>query len=260
MISRIEIALKKELRDAEASALIRKAASYFGIRIEAARCIHIVTIESDLSSEQLATVKDEIFTNPVTQISGLAPLDIDFDWCIWIGFRPGVKDNAGATAVEAIQDHTGKIFTPDEGIYTSKRYCLTGESLTYEDMEKLASELLSNSIIQQFKIFSFKDWDKRIGADVKPAKVILDHTPCFEVISIASDEQLAKISDERNLALNPRDIPVIREYFLDPGVIESRKPSALAIPPTWNWNISPRPEAIIAITIPFAACFDMSMT
>jgi phosphoribosylformylglycinamidine synthase II len=230
MISRIEIALKKELRDAEASALVKKAASYFNIRIEAARCINIVTIESDMPQEQLAKVKDDIFTNPVTQFSALTPLDIDFDWCIWVGFRPGVKDNAGATAVEAIRDHIGKKFSAGEGIYTSKRYCLKGDALTYEDMEKLASELLSNSIIQQYKIFSVKEWDKSVGANVQPAKVILDHTPCFDVINIESDEQLAAISDERNLALNLRDIPVIREYFLDPAVIESRKTVGLSDP------------------------------
>jgi phosphoribosylformylglycinamidine synthase subunit PurSL len=230
MISSIEIALKKELRDAEASSLIKKARSYFGITIQEARCINIVTIESDLDQDQLKLVKDEIFTNPVTQVSSLNPLDIGFHWCIWVGFRPGVKDNPGATAMEAIQDHIGKSFGPDEGIYTSKRYCLKGETLVLEDVEKLASELLSNSIIQQFKVFSIEAWDKDMGADVKPAKVILDHTPCFEVVSIESNEQLAKISDERNLALNPRDIPVIREYFLDSKVIESRKEVGLCQP------------------------------
>jgi phosphoribosylformylglycinamidine synthase len=230
MISSIEVALKKELRDAEASSLIKKARSYFGITIQEARCINIVTIESDLDQGRLERVKDEIFTNPVTQVSSLNPLDIGFHWCIWVGFRPGVKDNPGATAMEAIQDHLGKSFRPDEGIYTSKRYCLKGDTLVRKDVEKLASELLSNSIIQQFKVFPIEAWDKDMGADVKPAKVILDHTPCFEVVSIESNEQLAKISDERNLALNPRDIPVIREYFLDSKVMESRKEVGLCQP------------------------------
>ena len=78
MISCIEIALKKELRDAEASSLKKKADSYFGINIQEARCINIVTIESDLDSHQLEKIKDEILTNPVTQVSSLKPLDIDF--------------------------------------------------------------------------------------------------------------------------------------------------------------------------------------
>ncbi|MCG8635100.1 MAG: AIR synthase-related protein [Desulfobacterales bacterium] len=230
MISNIEIALKQDLRDAEASALIKKADSYFGIRIEAARCIHIVTVESDLDQDGLDRARQEIFTNPVTQVSSLTPLDTDFHWCIWIGYRPGVKDNPGATAMEAVRDVLGKTFTPDEGIYTSKRYCLKGEGLTREDVEKIAAEILSNAIIQQFKVFHRDEWDKDLGADVKPAKVILNHEPCCDTVDIDTDEMLAEISDERNLALNPRDIPVIREYFLDPGVLADRAEVGLSKP------------------------------
>jgi len=230
MISNIEIALKQDLRDAEASALKKKADSYFSIEIEKARCIHIVTIESDLDPEGLETARQQIFTNPVTQLSGLTPLDIEFDWCIWVGFRPGVKDNAGATAMEAVRDVLGKEFTPDEGIYTSKRYCLTGKNMTRVDAEKIAEQILSNAIIQQFKVFYKDDWDKSVGADVKPAKVILDHEPCFEIVNIDTNEMLAKISDERNLALNPRDIPVIREYFLDEKVLADRAQVGLSKP------------------------------
>jgi hypothetical protein len=49
----------------------------------------------------LKRIRTEIVTNPVTQVSSLQPLDVDFDWIIWVGFRPGVRDNPGATALEA---------------------------------------------------------------------------------------------------------------------------------------------------------------
>jgi phosphoribosylformylglycinamidine synthase subunit PurSL len=230
MIACIEIALKPSLRDAQAASLINKAASYFKIDIQSARTVHMLTIESDLKTADLERVRQEIFTNPVTQVSSLSPLDIDFHWCIWIGFRPGVKDNPGATAMEAIEDLLGKSFGPEEGIYTSKRYCLTGDTLTRSRVETLAKELLSNPIIQQFKIFSKQDWHPVKGADVKPARVILDHTPGFDFIDIGSDQTLAQISDQRNLALNPRDIPVIRQYFLDPEVAAQRQTVGLSGP------------------------------
>ena len=230
MISNIEIALKQDLRDAEAAAIISKADSYFGIKIEAARSVHIVTIESDMGEAELEKARKEIFTNPVTQVSSLSPLDIDFHWCLWIGYRPGVRDNAGATAVEAIQDLLGKTFTPEEGVYTSRRYCLKGSDLTREDVEKIGAQILSNAIIQQYKVFHKDEWDKTRGPDVKPAKVILNHEPACDTVNIDTDAMLAKISDERNLALNPRDIPVIREYFLDEKVLADRKKVGLSKP------------------------------
>ncbi|MCK5683554.1 phosphoribosylformylglycinamidine synthase, partial [bacterium] len=135
MICSIEIALKKELNDAKGTALKKKADSYFGITIDDARCIDIVTIEAGLDQNQLEKVKDEIFTNPVTQVSSLNTLDIKFDWCIWIGFRPGVKDNAGATAKEAVQDHLGITFKTGEDIYTSQRFCISAKGLKIEDVQ-----------------------------------------------------------------------------------------------------------------------------
>ena len=132
--------------------------------------------------------------------------------------------------MEAIQDVLGKEFLPDEGIYTSKRYCLKGSGLTRENAEMIACELLSNPIIQQYRIFHISEWDKAVGAGVKPAKVILNHVPCCDTIEIDSDATLASISDERNLALNPRDIPVIRAYFLDEKVLSDRKAVGLSKP------------------------------
>ncbi|PID74221.1 MAG: phosphoribosylformylglycinamidine synthase, partial [Desulfobacterales bacterium] len=211
-ISTLEIALKPDLADAKAEALINKAASYFTIHLDTARCVHILTLESDLTKEQLDQIRGEIFTNPVTQVGSFQPLDIEFNWCIWIGLRPGVRDNAGATAIEAIQDLFGDGAASVKGAYTSLRYCITGKNLTFEDMETLASQLLSNPIIQQYRIFSAKEWNPKLGVDVKPPRVMLNHTPCCTEISIDSDEELARISQERNLALHPRDIPVIRSY------------------------------------------------
>ena len=230
MISCIEIALKPDLKDAQAAALIHKAKTYFDIRIDDARCINLISIDSGLAQDQLSRVREEVFTNPVTQVSSLTPLDIDFDWCIWIGFRPGVRDNPGSTAKEAITDLLGYEFSAGEDIYTSIRYCIKGSHLTLEDMTTLAEQLLSNSIIQQFKIFSADQWDPSIGIGTSVPKVILDHEPVFDTLNIGSNEELAQISDERNLALNPRDIPVIREYFMEGGVKSSRAPFGLSDP------------------------------
>lgn len=230
MAHQLEIALKPELFDADGESVRGKAASYFNIRAESVRVVRILTIDAELTPAQLETVRNEIFTNPVTQVSAWQPLPLDFDWCIWVGFRPGVKDNPGHTAVEAIEDVLGIRFGPDEGVYTSKRYCIRGAGLACKDAQVIAGELLANDIIQQVRIFSRDRWDPAAGTETIIPKVRLEHTPTVTVIPIDSDQTLKQVSDARNLALNPRDIPVIRSYFLDPQVRRQRKAVGLDEP------------------------------
>ena len=230
MPQRIEITLKDELFDAEGEALRLKAKNYFGIHIDAVRTITVVTIDAELTDTQVETIRSEIFTNPVTQVSSIKPLAVNFDWIIWIGFRPGVRDNPGATAVEAVEDLLGIRLNPGEAIYTSKRYCLTGTRLTRQDVERIAGELLANDIIQQWAVYDNAGWDPATGIGFIIPKVILNHQPEVTTLSIDSDETLVRLSDERSLSLNPNDIPTIRAYFLDPDVKLQRGKVSLGDP------------------------------
>ena len=230
MPHRLEITLKPELFDAEGEGVRKKAADYFGIQTESVRTVHIVTIDADLSVDQLKKLQTEVFTNPVTQISSYEPLSVEFDRIVWIGYRPGVRDNPGSTAVEAAEDVLGIRFSPEQAIYTSKRYCLTGKDLTAEDADKIAGELLANDIIQQWRVYGKQDWDPAQGIGYICPRVVLDHEPQVTTISMESDEALLKISDQRNLALNPKDIPTIRAYFLDERVRRERAEVGLSNP------------------------------
>jgi len=222
MPHRLEIALKTDLLDADGEGLRHKAKDYFGLVLDAVRTVSIITIDADLDGDQLRQIQQDIFTNPVTRVSSYDPLPIEFDWTLWVGFRPGVRDNPGATAVEAVEDLLGIQLGKDDAIYTSKRYCIRGNDLSGEAMDRVAGELLANDIIQQWKIFSSKDWDPTVGVGVIIPKVVLNHTPTVSEITVASDEALQQVSDERNLALNPADIPTIRSYFLDPRIQSER--------------------------------------
>mgnify|MGYP006271043491 CR=1 FL=1 len=230
MPHRIEIALRPELADPEGEGIRRKALDYFGIAIDSVRTVQVITLDADLSADQVDRVRKELFTNPVTQVSDRSPLAIPFTGCVWIGFRPGVRDNPGATAVEAVRDILGRSFEPGEGIYTSRRYCLTGEGLDRAAMETVARELLANEIIQQWRVYTPAEWDPAEGVGFIIPKVKLDHEPTVATLSVADDETLQRISDARNLALNPRDIPVIRAYFTDPAVRERRAAAGLSDP------------------------------
>jgi phosphoribosylformylglycinamidine synthase II len=230
MPHRLEITLKPELFDAEGEGLRQKAGDYFNIRLEKIRTVHILTIDADLTPGQLETIRTEVFMNPVTQVASYAPLNLPFDWAIWVGFRPGVRDNPGSTAMEAIEDILGIKTEPEEAVYTSRLYCIEGDGIKAQEVDMIAGELLANDIIQQWKIFSRESWDPEKGTGLNIPKVILDHTPTVTTIPVDSNEALKSLSDERNLALSTADIPVIREYFLDPEVRAARKKMGLSDP------------------------------
>ncbi len=230
MAHRLEITLKKDLFDAEGESICKKARDYFGIGIHQVRVVNILTFDLNLSSADLLHVQKDILTNPVTQISSYSPLPMDFDWCIWVGYRPGVRDNPGSTAVEAMEASLGITFKPGEAVYTSKRFCIRGNDLGKEDLDKIAGSLLANRIIQQWEIYHKDNWDKDNGTGYIIPKVTLNHVPSVTTIPIKSDLALQEISDERNLALNSRDIPVIRAYFLREDVQEKRRKVGLSLP------------------------------
>ena len=226
----LEITSKPDLFDAEGAILCKKANDYFGLGLESVRAVSILTIDVELSADQLERIRREIFTNPVTQISSYNPLAIDFDSVLWVGYRPGVRDNAGSTAAEAVEDLLRIRLKPHEAIYTSKRYCLKGGNLSLEDAQRMARELLANDIIQQWRVFSREDWEPDTGIGIIIPKVRLDHKPTVAVIPIDSDETLTRVSRERALALNPNDIPTIRAYFLREEVLAQRRAFGLEAP------------------------------
>ncbi|MGC9195775.1 MAG: AIR synthase-related protein [Syntrophobacteraceae bacterium] len=240
MITRLEIALKPHLFDPEGAGLCRRVGDYFGWRIGEARVIDMLTLDTGLSDEELEEARVGIFTNPVTQVSAFAEeigqTDLmgdyfaDVDWAIWVGYRPGVRDTAGSVAMEAIADLLGKSPTAGEAAYTSRLYLLKNAPLSKTQAETIARELLANEIIQQWKVYKGTDRVRGAGVDIVAPRVLLAHKPSVCEIALESDEQLATLSDQRNLALNRNDIPVIRNYFLRPQVLKERARLGLSVP------------------------------
>ena len=229
MATRLEIRLKSHLFDADGESVRKKAEEYFGIKLKSVRAIRVLTIDASLTETQLEKARTEIFTNPVTEESSYSPIAQDFDWLIWIGLRPGVRDTAGSTAVEAMEDLLGVKFKQGEAVYTSKIYEIKG-SLRMDEIEKVARELLANDLIQEWRVIARDNWDPINGIGLPIQKVELRHEPQVSTIPIDSDEQLKLLSQERNLALHDQDIPVIRAYFLRGDIREERKKVGLDLP------------------------------
>ena len=215
------------------------------------RVIRVLTFDASLDDAAMESIRTEIFTNPVTEDSSYAPIARDFDWLIWIGFRPGVRDTAGSTAKEAMEDLLG---------FRSKRKrpSTLPSSMKYRGCSpgRKCAELPPNS--WPMMLFSNGGYfPERTGITnrnrIPMPKVILNHEPWVSTIPIGSDDELKRISLERNLALQDSDIPIIRDYFLREDIRPKEKRWGLIFPRMWNWSIFPKPEAITATTTPSGA-------
>ena len=126
MAVRLEIGWRPELPDAEGEGVRRQAREYCGLEIDQVRVLRVLMLDLDLPAEELEAVRREVFTHPATQTSGFRPLAQAFDWAVWVGFKPGVRDNAGAVAREAMQAYLGRSLGPAEAVYTSKLFLFSG--------------------------------------------------------------------------------------------------------------------------------------
>jgi phosphoribosylformylglycinamidine synthase II len=231
MAVRLEIGWRPDLTDAEGEAVRRQAREYFGLEPEAVRVLRVLMLDVELPPETLEAIRTDIFTNPTTQISSFQPLARDFHWAIWVGFKPGVRDTAGAVARDAIAAYLGRPLAAGAAVYTSKLFLFTGANLTKDHMVQIARELLANDMIQEFRIFSRQEWDPALGVGVILPRVVLAHTPAVEAFEIASPDDLKRLSQQRFLALREADLPVILDYFARPEVKARRAAVGLG-PPT----------------------------
>ncbi|MCX5890613.1 MAG: AIR synthase-related protein [Deltaproteobacteria bacterium] len=233
MAVRLEVGWRPELTDAEGEGVRRQAREYFGLELHQVRVVRVLMLDLDLPPGELEAVRTEIFTHPTTQISGFRPLAqaFDFDWAVWVGFKPGVRDNAGAVAREAIEAFLGRPLAPAAAVYTSKLFLFGGDHLDGDQMAMVARELLANDMIQQARVYSREQWDHENGIGIILPRVQLAHTPEVAVFDISSLESLRELSRQRHLALRDADLPIIRDYFRRPEVVARRAEVGLG-PPT----------------------------
>jgi phosphoribosylformylglycinamidine synthase len=212
MAHRIEVAFRPEFVDALARSIRDHIASDLRLPARDVRTVDVYTLDASLTPEELQLLGEELFANPVVQLYSIDPDEplakgLPWDWLIEVGYRPGVTDTVGETARAAVRDLLGV----DVPAYSSKQYLIRGD-LRERDTHHIATDLLANELIERFSIYDRRRWDGHFRI-VIPA-VDLDHEPSVEIIDLSvSDEELQRISRERLLALDSREMRAVRDYF-----------------------------------------------
>ena len=229
MINRIVIGFKGGIRDALGERTRKKIHEQLGIDAEEVATIDVYTIEGNLSDAELRAAAEGPLSDPLIQHYDIdRPLARDFSWLIEVGFRPGVTDNVGKTARDAIALMLeGKGGEP-QGVYTSRQYLIRG-ACTKEEAERIASGLLANSLIQRYEIIDGRTWDSVKGVTPTVPHVHIEEEPRVEELELnVSEDELQEISSTRVLALTTEEMKIIRDHLSDGTVIEERKKVGLS--------------------------------
>lgn len=234
MANRIEVVLKDSLRDARGERLKGEIAHALHLKVDRVRTIDVYLVDGELTREELSAAGAGPFSDPVIQTWGLdKPLATGFDWIVEVGFRPGVTDNVGRTAREAIEYQTGRRFPAGKGVYTAVQYLLNG-TLSRQQVEQIATGLLCNTLIQRYAILSATDFTAQGGFSAT-VPVVATGTAAQTVQEInleVSDEELLRITKDGVLALTLEEMKIIQAHYRDPQVRQEREQVGLGTSPT----------------------------
>jgi len=228
---RIEIGLKRGVRDARGRATVAKARRFLRLPVASCQTRDVYKLDVSLSLRELRHIQ-KAFADPVISRSALARLSPpQFDWLVEVGFKPGVTDNVGTTARALAQDLLERPLPHLETVYTSIQYFFRGQ-LSRADVERIARDLLANPIIHTIRVFSAEEWNAAPVDESVPAirgKVDV-RVGTYDLGG--SDSDLLRISSEGILSLSLDEMYAIRDYFDSAAVKVARTTLGLPEQPT----------------------------
>ncbi len=153
-IHRIEVTTKVGCRDPVAEGVQSGAKSDLGISgLKQVRMVEVYYISSDsvdLTNDKLATLAEQLFSDPVIQEYSIDSSILKVNWPkSEVRFLDGVTDNTGAAASEGSADVLG-IANGTIHVRSSRIFAFDG--ISEQDVVKISKGLLANAMIQRFEI------------------------------------------------------------------------------------------------------------
>ena len=229
-VSRIEVTTKPGYKDVTGEKVKRRILQDLGIKIDQVKFVKVYLVEGDFDEETLNKFASSALCDPVIQFYSLnthiaSKLEFDFDWVLEIGFLPGVTDNEGKTAEEALSYVVERKLDPNkEGVYFARQFLIKGKPLTEKDINKIAKDLLANELIERWFVVGREQF-LGSGLSYNPPRVTEQFPPEVEVFALQemSDEELLRLSKDRLLALNLEEMKEIQKFFSSEKFLAIRK-------------------------------------
>ena len=236
MLHRFEIGLKPDLEDPEGDKILRLFHHAGWKQLQNVRTLQVYTLESAQikSRSQLNKLVVDLFLDPVINIhstDGFLGDQIEFDWMVEIGFRPGVTDNAAHVAQENLELLLSQKFDSEQRVSSSKSYFMRG-TFSPEEFNKAVENLMVNNLIQNKTIIQKPDWEQQKTKLLQISVPKVENK--IEVLTLDCQTQAKTIdhSNKRLLALSEAEAEAISLYFQQDKIQQQRKKLGLPIQPT----------------------------
>jgi phosphoribosylformylglycinamidine synthase len=206
------VATRPHLLDVRGEALKHTMREDLHLAVDDVRTAALYTVHAPLTPEDLEEARHYLFTDAVAQESYWTRRPPGaYDWIVQVGFLPGITDNVGRTATEALEDIYAR---PVQGaVYTSHLYLLRG-ALQRHEVERVVGDILANPLIHQWRITAAAAWRDGLAAFLPPPLAGVDKPPQVDTVSLQRDAQaLVHLSQERLLALSLAEMQAMHAYF-----------------------------------------------
>jgi len=231
----IRIELESGITNHRLEKWAEEARTWLDVPVKSIEEIQVYKIQPhhNVNDEKIISKIHDVFTDPTLQtlhtnsekylFGGRQP-----SFVAEISFRPGVTDNTARSASEALS-----LVGIDADVASGSLYFLFGD-VDVKGAEKIAQELLSNTLIQKSEVWMADDFYKmdRFNSVALP-KVTLSANPQITEVSLdLNDTKLEALSKNRCLALTVDELKHIRDYYSRSDIQVSRKSKKLPLNPT----------------------------
>ncbi len=230
MPERIYVGTKPHHRDSAGENVRNRIASDLGIgTASSVRIARVYILNGAFSTSELIALANGPLSDPIIQDYSInGTFCTTFDWLVEVGFRPGVTDNAGRTAKEAVAVCLKRDDLDAVSVHTASQFFIQGK-ISKKLIERISRELLANELIQTIAIYSKQEW-LGIHTRVFAAPIVTDThaiTPFVPIDLAVSDDALLSISKKGMLALTLDEMKIIANHFAAHGSDPARKACGL---------------------------------
>jgi len=216
MEQRLELATKGHIKDVVGDQLSERLQKDFGAKVSC-RFVDAYNLSEKLSEADMRSLAEDVFADSITQDYSIKEPLFQNSWRIEIGLLPGVTDNIGHTASEAVQDRLGK----EIPVFYCRMYSLKGD-IDERFCDKVAATL-HNPLVERFMVY-------KPGEDPKPylPKVNIAHEPSVQRFALNMNRsKFESFAKEKILSLSWEEFNAIKAYLKDEKVLKERAKKGL---------------------------------